>query len=62
MSLSFSNQSRKVATPKGHGAVRKDLESRGVSAEEHYNKVLFQGHGLAYRTKLATRCMTYVAG
>lgn len=62
MSLNFSNQSRKVATPKGHGAVRKDSESRGVSAEEHCNKVLFQGHGLAYQTKLATRYMTYVAG
>lgn len=62
MSLNFSNQSRKEATPKGHGTVRKDLESRGVSAEEHCNKILFQGHGLAYRTKLATRRMTYIAG
>ena len=62
MSLNFSNQSRKVATPKGHDAVRKNSESRGVSAEEHCNKVLFQGHGLAYQTKLATRYMTYVAG
>ena len=61
MSLNFSNQSRKVATPKGHDAVRKDLESRGVSAEEHCNKVLFQGHGLAYWTKLETRHVTHIS-
>lgn len=52
MSLNFSNQSRKVAIPKGHDAMRKDVESRGISAGEHCNKVLFQGQGLAYHTKV----------
>lgn len=55
MSLNFSNQSRKVAIQKGHGTVRKDVESRGISAGEHCNKVLFQGHRLAYHTKVKIR-------